>query len=112
MSDLISRSALLKYFEEEKEKIKVDSEKYHIHEEAVAGMEAALQAITNKVNEMPTAYDIEKVVAELEEEKEISCADFTKYVNEYNPCLDDEYDDFFHKGLERAIEVIRKGGAE
>ena len=56
--------------------------------------------------------DIEKVVAELEEEKEISCADFTKYVNEYNPCLDDEYDDFFHKGLERAIEVIRKGGAE
>ena len=56
--------------------------------------------------------DIEKVVAELEEDKEISCADFTKYVNEYSPCLDDEYDDFFHKGLERAIEVIRKGGAE
>lgn len=55
---------------------------------------------------------IEKVVAELEEEKEISCADFTKYVNEYSSCLDDEYDDFFHKGLERAIEVIRKGGAE
>ena len=56
--------------------------------------------------------DIEKVVAELEEEKEISCADFTKYVNEYSPCLDDEYDDFFHKGLERAIVIIGKGGAE
>ena len=56
--------------------------------------------------------DIVSIVAELEEEKEISCADFTKYVNEYNPCLDDEYDDFFHKGLERAIVVIRKGGAE
>ena len=64
------------------------------------------------IDKMPTAYDIEKVVAELEEEKEICCADFTKYVNEYSPCLDDEYDDFFHKGLERAIEVIRKGGAE
>lgn len=64
------------------------------------------------IDKMPTAYDVEKVVAELEEEKEISCADFTKYVNEYNPCLDDEYDDFFHKGLERAIEVIRKGGVE
>ena len=64
------------------------------------------------IDKMPTAYDIEKVVAKMEEEKEISCADFTKYVNEYNPCLDDEYDDFFHKGLERAIEVIRKGGAE
>ena len=56
--------------------------------------------------------DIEKVVAELEEEKEISCAYFTKYVNEYNPCLDDEYDDFFHKGLERAIAIIGKGGVE
>ena len=64
------------------------------------------------IDKMPTAYDVEKVVAELEEEKEISCADFTKYVNEYSPCLDDEYDDFFHKGLERAIVVIRKGGAE
>lgn len=64
------------------------------------------------IDKMPTAYDVEKVVAELEEEKEISCADFTKYVNEYSPCLDDEYDDFFHKGLERAIEVIRKGGAK
>lgn len=64
------------------------------------------------IDKMPTAYDVEKVVAELEEEKEISCADFTKYVNEYNPCLDDEYDDFFHKGLERAIVIIGKGGAE
>ena len=64
------------------------------------------------IDKMPTAYDIEKVVAELEEEKEISCADFTKYVNEYNPCLDDEYDDFFHKGLERAIVIIGKGGVE
>lgn len=56
--------------------------------------------------------DIVSIVAELEEEKEISCADFTKYVNEYNPCLDDEYDDFFHKGLERAIVIIGKGGVE
>lgn len=56
--------------------------------------------------------DIVSIVAELEEEKEISYADFTKYVNEYNPCLDDEYDDFFHKGLERAIVIIGKGGAE
>ena len=56
--------------------------------------------------------DIVSIVAELEEEKEISCADFTKYVNKYNPCLDDEYDDFFHKGLERAIVIIGKGGVE
>lgn len=75
-------------------------------------LEVTLQDFENLVEDMPTAYDVEKVVAELEEEKEISCADFTKYVNEYNPCLDDEYDDFFHKGLERAIAIIGKGGVE
>lgn len=71
-----------------------------------------INTIKRLLQDMDTAYDVEKVVEELEEEKEISCADFTKYVNEYNPCLDDECDDFFHKGLERAIVVIRKGGAE
>lgn len=65
MSDLISRSALLAYLENEKRKIKADSKKYRMHEEAVAGMKASLQAIENKVNEMPTAYDVKKVVAEL-----------------------------------------------
>lgn len=75
-------------------------------------LEVTLQDFENLIEDMLTAYDVEKVVAELEEEKEISCADFTKYVSEYNPCLDDEYDDFFHKGLERAIAVIRKGGVE
>ena len=68
MSDLISRSALLAYLENEKRKIKADSKKYRMHEEAVAGMKASLQAIENKVNEMPTAYDVEKVVGEFEKE--------------------------------------------
>lgn len=109
---LIDADEFLEYIEKEKALIPIDAEKYHIDEKVVDGMNAAIRAIENEIKEQPTAYDIEKVVAELEEEKEISCADFTKYVNEYSPCLDDEYDDFFHKGLERAIEVIRKGGAE
>ena len=77
MSDLISRSALLKKIAEEYDlnygEILINPERFY-----------------EMVEEQPTAYDISKVVAELEEEKEISCADFTKYVNEYNPCLQDE----------------------
>ena len=104
MSDLISRRDLLKKLEsmtnDNSEYIRNNSHQFTYKELAYI--------ICNQ----PTAYDIEKIVAELEEEKEISCADFTKYVNEYSPCLDDEYDDFFHKGLERAIVIIGKGGAE
>lgn len=37
-------------------------------------------------------------------------ADFDEYVNEVCPCLDAEYDDLFHRGLERAIEIVKGGG--
>ena len=110
MSDLISRSELINAL-----KVHFDScfreDGELLYSDHICTSDDVADLI-KLVENQPTAYDVEKVVAELEEEKEISCADFTKYVNEYNPCLDDEYDDFFHKGLERAIEVIRKGGAE
>lgn len=57
----------------------------------------------------PTAYDLEKMVERLEEEKELSYADFGEYVDGVCPCLDAEYDDFFHRGLERAIEIVARG---
>lgn len=49
----------------------------------------------------------EKILERLEEEREQSYADFDEYVNEYSPCLDSEYDDLFHGGLERAVKVIK-----
>ena len=59
-----------------------------------------------------TAYDVEKVVAELEEEREYSYADFEEYVQEKSPCLDAEYDDYFHRGLERAVVIVKRGGVK
>lgn len=50
--------------------------------------------------------DADKVIEQLNEEKELSYADFDKYVYDVCPGFDSEYDDFFHKGLERAIELI------
>lgn len=98
MSDLISRSALLAYLENEKRKIKADSKKYRMHEEAVAGMKASLQAIENKVNEMQTAYDVSKVVAELEEEKTMA----------YDKCDGGSS----YKAYSQAIDIVRRGGVE
>lgn len=54
----------------------------------------------------------EKILEKLKEEREYSYADFEEYVSEISPCLDAEYDDCFHRGLERAIKIVRNGGVE
>lgn len=66
----------------------------------------------NLISRQPTAYDVDKVVEQLEEERELSYADFDRYVEEVSPCLDAEYDDFFHRGLERAVRIVKGGGAD
>lgn len=54
----------------------------------------------------------EKILERLEEEKELSYADFSRYVDEVSPCLDAEYDDFFHRGLERAYGLVKEVAKE
>ena len=71
-----------------------------------------MKAILDFIDAQPTAYDPDKVAEQLKEEKEFSYADFDEYVNEVCPCLDAEYDDFFHKGLERAIDIVKAGGVD
>ncbi len=55
---------------------------------------------------------IEKILERLEEERELSYADFSRYVEEVSPCLDAEYDDFFHRGLERASRLVKEVSGE
>lgn len=54
----------------------------------------------------------EKILDRLEEERELSYADFSRYVDEVSPCLDAEYDDFFHRGLERASRLVKEAAEE
>ena len=54
----------------------------------------------------------EKILEKLEEEREFSYADFSRYVQEVIPCLDAEYDDFFHRGLERASRLVKEVAEE
>lgn len=66
----------------------------------------------DEVDDWNTRKPMDKIKERMEEEREIAHADFTKYVNEYSPCLDDEYDDIFHRGLERAIRIVKDGGSD
>ena len=54
----------------------------------------------------------EKILERLDEERELSYADFSRYVDEVSPCLDTEYDDFFHRGLERASRLVKEVAEE
>lgn len=66
-------------------------------------------AVKDVVNNMPIAYDVDKVVEQLEEERELSYANFDEYVEEVSPCLDAEYHDTFSRGLERAARIVKDG---
>lgn len=77
-----------------------------------AEMYISVADMRKMIEEQPTAYDVSKVVEELKEEREYSYADFEEYVQEKSPCLDAEYDDYFHRGLERAVVIVKRGGVE
>lgn len=66
-----------------------------------------IKSIIDVINRLPTVHDIDKIVEQLEEERELAYVDFDRYVEEVDPCFDSEYDDVFHKGLGRAIKVLK-----
>jgi len=62
------------------------------------------------IMDMQKAYDVDAVIKQLEEEREYSYADFDEYAYSYELDLTEEYDDFFYKGLERAMRIVKAGG--
>lgn len=102
MSDLISRSALIELIQKDIEKTASfmnTAEKYDGSFEKLYGQLNALKNYKSIISDMPTAYDISKVVAELEEAKgEIALNEDD--LNIYCGALDD------------AIDIVRRGGVE
>ena len=61
----------------------------------------------NLINRQPTAYDLDKVVEQLKDEQELSYADFEIYAEQHGLSEDD---DWHHRGLGRAVEIVKRGG--
>ena len=90
MSDLISRSELIKHFEAIQQ------------QENVVGLEFI--AMIDEIKEQPTAYSVDKVVEELEE----NASRFTKkYVTPYG---NNGYKDTKAISVHKAIEIVKQGG--
>ena len=90
MSDLISRSELLKEIEKYKfGAISNDTEREYIK-----------KTILDFIICQPTAYSVDGVVEELEKS--------SKWVNETNEYCDDDGNDYIP--LSKAIEIVKQGG--
>lgn len=66
--------------------------------------------VRRMVKEQPTAFDVEKVIEQLKEEGEQSYVDFGSYAEEQG--MDSDYEDWFYRGLVRAIEIVKRGGRD
>ena len=62
------------------------------------------------IDSQPTAFDVEKVIEQLKEESRQSYADFEKYAEEHN--MGSGFNDWHYKGLNRAIEIVKRGGRD
>lgn len=101
MSDLISRSALIKVLKD------------RATNEAIMGYMTAYDvtnSIIDEVEEHPAAFDADKVIFELE--KELSLAD-----KEKERCTDENHLQFdsvkgYVRGISTAIEIVKQGGVD
>ena len=62
------------------------------------------------VEEQPTAFDVENIIKQLEEERDYSYEDYENYAEKHD--MDVECDDLFCRGLDRAIEIVKRGGVD
>ena len=97
MSDLISRSELLKRF-------LVNKDGHRIQERDCDNLEVtvSIKDVKTIIKEQPTAYDIDNVVDELEIERKTA----NNTYNSFN--IDVDLGRVF--GLEKAIEIVKHGG--
>ena len=71
-------------------------------------LDRLVQYVPENAVEQPKIYDVDKVIDQLEDEKEYANADFEEYIQEIESCLDAEYDDTFPQGIERAIKILKQ----
>lgn len=62
------------------------------------------------IKEQPIAFDVENIIKQLEEERDYSYEDYENYAEKHD--MDVECDDLFCRGLDRAIEIVKRGGRD
>lgn len=88
----------------------IDADKIDFNEGFVGASEFAQDtrnAAQMLIDNQPTAFDLDKVVEQLDDEANRSYADFKKYADEIG---ESESDNWYYIGLRRAIGIVKGGG--
>ena len=120
MSDLISRSELLKAFNNKNVQITFDLPVEEVLGEDVDlddfamlvqdAIQAYKKMVIDNIKNQPTSYDIDKVVEELNKAKdEIANEDYCRSLNEKEKC---DGRNCFKCCAEYLIEIVKRGGKE
>lgn len=105
MSDLISRQAVMDYLRGQQANVIIEKAKKNpITCDACKGMESSIEAFMNFINQVPTAYDVDKIVERLENNI-LSNTDGDSNEPCINPCVDCE-----NSMWGRAIKIVKAGG--
>lgn len=110
---LIDADALLKEIEESANAVEIQIHLGKCDENVAKGMLSGLALVRENILRKPTAYDTEKVVAELEEYKYSHLVEHDS--ERYEHCKEEEKNcdgrDCFLCVWDKAILIVRKGGA-
>ena len=103
-NDLISRQYLLEHLEEEEKMIYADGKRFKINKDVLEGMKQNIHAVMDYVKEADVAYDIDKVLKQLEENA-------SRYTKKYiTPYGNNGYRDTKAISIHKAIEIVKQGG--
>ncbi len=107
-NDLISRSIVMDYLREQHSNIIMEkNKKGFVSEDVCDGMSSAIDAFMNFVVQVPTAYDLDKVVKDLEEYAHSDICGSCRSCR----TLDDSDDiECENCGALGALEIVKSGG--
>lgn len=111
MSDFISRQAVMNYLREQQAGIIIEKTKQNaVTYEACKGMESSIEAFMNFINQVPAAYDPDKVIEALHrryyttQRERVHTHGLCKAMDNMLKAEADAY--------ENAIEIVKAGGTD
>jgi hypothetical protein len=105
MSDLISRKTLLEYLDEQLKEVSETKPNKIFTDDVLKTIEITGTTVKNYINDMPTSYDINKVVEQLKKSSDYEPIDY-----DYNDIS--ATDEQYFIDTDKAIEIVKGGGID
>lgn len=106
---LIDRNAVMDYLREQQANVIIEKNKNgFVNADVCDGMSSAIGAFMNFILQIPTAYDVDKVVERLEEMR-------LKREEQLRACVDNDMADYLRckmSAIAEAIEIVKSSGIE